>query len=121
MSDYAKILGKIGEDAAADFLRARGVAIKARNFRLRTCEIDIIGEYQGTILFVEVKTRQNARYGRAGAAVDWRKQQKIIAAAQTYLQQNNLADRPCRFDVLEVYPQNDGTFRIVPLAGAFEA
>ena len=116
-----KVLGDIGEDVAAAYLQNHGVVIRARNFRLKTGEIDIIGERDGMILFVEVKTRTSDCYSRAAAAVDIRKQRKIIAAAQIYLQRENLDDCPCRFDVVEVYPQSDGTFRVVTIDGAFEA
>ena len=114
-------LGKVGEDAAALFLQQRGVTVRERNFRLPIGEIDIIGEYGELIIFAEVKTRSGKRYGRAGAAVDFRKQQKIIATAQIYLQRENLSNRPCRFDVIEVYPLPNGRFQIEPIAGAFEA
>ncbi len=116
-----KTLGEIGEEVAANFLRRKGVAIRARNFRVKNGEIDIIGDEEGTLLFVEVKTRTGEYYGRAAGAVNFRKQQKIIAAAQIYLQRENLGHCPCRFDVIEVYPERDGTFRVVHLPAAFEA
>ena len=117
----AKAVGMRGEDAAAAYLRSKGVVIRARNFRTRLGEIDIVGEYDGVVLFVEVKTRSGTRRGRAGEAVDFRKQRRIIAAAQCYLQKNNLLCCPCRFDVVEVYPRGDGTFVINDVEGAFEA
>ena len=119
-ADEKKKLGARGEDAAVAFLRGKGVTIRARNYRVKEGEIDIVGEYGGVILFVEVKTRSGKAYGRAGAAVDYRKQRKIIAAAERYLQRENLPNCPCRFDVLEVYSDGE-SFRIVPIAGAFEA
>ena len=116
-----KIFGAAGEKVAADFLRAQGIIVRARNFHTRTGEIDIIGEYNGMILFVEVKTRRDKIFGRAGEAVDTRKQKKIVRAAMEYLARNNLKNCPCRFDVLEVYCETDGTWRVVPILGAFEA
>ena len=55
--DDRKLLGKIGEDLAVSYLFAEGYAILDRNFRSHSGEIDIVCEKNGTVYFVEVKTR----------------------------------------------------------------
>lgn len=56
--------GKLGEDAAVNFLEKYGYKICARNFRGRWGEIDIVAKDGDCIVFVEVKTRQYTSYGR---------------------------------------------------------
>lgn len=115
-----KQVGDWGEAAAASFLASRRYVIKARQFRCPMGEIDLIVERDGVLVFVEVKTRQSLRYGYPAAAVDFRKQQKIIRTATWYLNEHPPADRPCRFDVLEVYGAAEGSCRIRHYENAFE-
>ena len=64
-----RVFGQIGENAAADVLRAKGYRILRQNYRCRYGEIDIIAERGGDVSFVEVKTRQSFRFGRPCEAV----------------------------------------------------
>ncbi len=98
-----KILGDAGENFAANFLVERGYKIVAKNFRVRSAEIDIIAERDEEIIFVEVKTRSTGRYGLPAEAVNFHKQKKIIEAAGVFLQDEKFCNRACRFDVIEVY------------------
>ena len=115
-----KTLGAAGEAAAAAHLQGKGWRILARNFRIRSAEIDIVADDRGTVVFVEVKTRSSTRFGTPGQAVNRRKQEKIIRAAQIFLRQERLEGCPCRFDVVEVYVHPGGTLSIRHLPGAFE-
>ena len=119
-----KELGNAGEEFAAYHLKLRGYEIIARNFRFgRTAEVDIIAVEKNTIVFVEVKTRNNQRYGTPAEAVTLKKQQKIIQAAIKFLQDNNLFDKSCRFDVFEVFSndnQNPDTWKYNHIENAFE-
>ncbi|MBR1822411.1 MAG: YraN family protein [Clostridia bacterium] len=96
--------GAQGEADARAFLVKKGAKILAMNWRRPTGEIDIIAQWKGTILFVEVKRRSSLRYGRPAEAVDRAKQSHILRTAALYLQENGLADAPVRFDVIEVLP-----------------
>ena len=51
-------LGKFGEDTAVRLLEIKGYQILARNFRLKSGELDIVALDGLTIVFVEVKTRR---------------------------------------------------------------
>ena len=55
--------GAWGEKAARLYLEKRGWHTAATNFRTRFGEIDIIAENAQYVIFAEVKTRKNARYG----------------------------------------------------------
>ena len=51
-----RVFGQIGENTAADVLRAKGYRILRQNYRCKYGEIDIIAEKYGDMSFVEVKT-----------------------------------------------------------------
>ena len=97
------LVGDLGERAAADYLQEAGYEILKRKYRLKIGEIDIIAKINNTLVFVEVKTRSNSRYGFPAEAVTYRKQQKIINMAQCYLNYINSTTACCRFDVIEVF------------------
>jgi len=93
--------GQAAETAAEAFLLSQGLRSVCRNFRCKLGEIDLIMQDQQTLVFVEVRLRSNQRFAQAAESVTWRKQQKILRAAQFYLQQSRMTDRcPCRFDVI---------------------
>ncbi|WP_424192926.1 YraN family protein [Ampullimonas aquatilis] len=94
-----KLRGDQGEDAALVYLQQQGLRLLERNWRCKAGEIDLIMQDDATLVFVEVRRRKNDRFGGAAASVTWHKQQKLIRAAQWYLQQAG-AEPACRFDVL---------------------
>lgn len=98
----SRTLGAWGEELAADWIRRRGGQIIAANFRCRFGEIDLICEERGYLCFTEVKLRKSADYGGAGEFVDFRKQNKLRATAQFYLNTRPTTLQP-RFDVIEIY------------------
>ena len=112
-------LGRDGEDAAAEFLVARGWRILDRNVRSgRTGEIDLVAARDGVLAFVEVKTRRTGRYGTPGEAVTWRKQARIRDLARRYLAERRPGAVSIRFDVVEVHA--DGPrLEIRHIEGAF--
>ena len=100
---YKKLLGRAGELKAAEFLKKKKYEILEKNFRTHLGEIDIIAkDSDGTIVFVEVKTRSDESYGLPCEAVDIKKQEKYIRVASEYLLRKKLTEEPCRFDVVEI-------------------
>lgn len=67
----------------------------------------------GNLVFIEVRYRRRPDFGSGGESVDRRKQARISACAQYYLQRHPVAsERPCRFDVISIsgnleHPQID--------------
>lgn len=107
----SRLLGRWGEEIAADCLRRKGYRLLAANWRCRFGEVDLIAADRQYLCFVEVKLRKNGGFGGAGAAVTAAKQDKLRATAQLYLAQNPTRLQP-RFDVIEVYaPQGTDTPR----------
>ncbi len=98
----SRLLGRWGEDRAAEFLRDRGYRITAANWNCRFGELDLVAEDGEYLCFVEVKLRKSAAYGPAAAFVDRRKQNRLRAAAELYLLSHPTDLQP-RFDVVEIY------------------
>ncbi|WP_237066215.1 YraN family protein [Microbulbifer guangxiensis] len=101
--------GSIGarmEEVAASYLAAAGITVVEQNYRTRCGEIDLVARDGDSLVFVEVRYRRSAAFGGAAASVDRRKQRKLLAAAESYLQQRRL-DCPCRFDVVAIEGSGD--------------
>ena len=97
--------GQHYEDLAASHLTQAGMVILARNYRCKVGEIDIIGQLDNRLVFVEVRYRGNSRYASAAQSVTVAKQRRIIRTAQFYLQRNFRGREPaCRFDVVAITP-----------------
>ena len=76
------------------------------NYYTRNGEIDIIASKNNYIIFVEVKTRTNEKYGRASEAVNKIKKIHMKKSAAIFLKENNFSRFTIRFDVIEVYMIN---------------
>ncbi len=99
---HGKQLGRAGEEAAAAYLRDKAYRILERNYRWARGEIDIVAEDGDTLVFVEVKTARSDRFGPPEGWVDRRKQAQLGQVALHYLQEREITDRDCRFDVVAV-------------------
>lgn len=107
----SRLLGRWGEDRAAEYLRSRGYVLRGANWRCRFGEIDLIADDGIYLCFIEVKLRKSAAFGTAGAFVDRRKQDRLRTAARLYLAGHPTGLQP-RFDVIEIYaPQGWDTPR----------
>ena len=117
-----KPLGEAAEDAALAHLQRAGLRLLERNYRVaagpsrRAGEVDlIILDRDGTLVFVDERARAGASHGGAAASVTAKKQQRLIYAAQHYLQRH-ASPPPCRFDVVAL----DGA-QLTWLQAAFDA
>lgn len=118
MTDFLR-LGARGEALAWNFLRKQGYSILEKNYRTRFGEIDVIAQRQGVLIFLEIKTRRDTRFGLPAEAVDWKKRQKLIRVAEAYLQAKRLENRPARFDILSVVWNGTGEPQFSLLEDAF--
>jgi putative endonuclease len=95
--------GLSAEMRAAAFLLVKGYRILARRYRSAVGEIDIVARRRRTLVFVEVKARED--FDAAAEAVGTRQQRRIIAAAQAWLAAHPQdATLDMRFDVVLVVP-----------------
>lgn len=101
--------GAAAECSAAEHLARAGLRLLARNYRSPFGEIDLIMQEGATLVFVEVRLRARSDYGLAAETVDRRKQRRLRATAEHYLQrQARSCNRPCRFDIVAVTPARAG-------------
>ena len=110
------VQGAQAETLACDYLQAKGLCLLAKNYRLRTGEIDLIMQDGAVIVFVEVRYRKTKRYGGALASINYQKQKRIIQTASHYLQYH-APYAQARFDVVAIHPQQELQW----LINAFEA
>jgi putative endonuclease len=113
-------LGRRGERVAVEHLRSLGYRILARNFHTRYGELDIVAQDGDTVVFVEVKTRRGRTFGSPEEGVTRRKRDNLCRAALAYLQEHDLVESPCRFDMVGVRPSRKEP-DIVHVPGAWTA
>jgi putative endonuclease len=114
--------GEEGEERALRHLQRHGLELVQRNYRVargpgaRGGEIDLIlRDRDGTLVFVEVRSRAGAAQGGAAASISAAKQRSLLYAAQHFLL-GLATPPPCRFDVVAI----DGE-ELQWLPGAFDA
>ncbi|WP_225409323.1 YraN family protein [Stigmatella hybrida] len=112
--------GNEAEAMAARFLEDQGYRIRARNFRCRYGELDVVAEQGDTVCFVEVRMRSSAVWGDPSHTVSFSKQRRVVKAALHYLFAHELRDRMMRFDVISVVGHG-GQARVEHLPNAFDA
>ena len=100
-----KLIGRLGETAAAEYLRKKKYRIVATNYACRFGEIDLIAENRDYLVFVEVKSRKSSDFAQAREFVNAAKQRRLAATASLWLSQHPTEKQP-RFDVMEVYSEN---------------
>ncbi|MBC3796564.1 YraN family protein [Acetobacterium tundrae] len=111
--------GNQGEELAVAFLENANHRIRERNYKRPSGEVDLITDDCDTIVFVEVKYRRNLQYGYPREAVNRSKQKRILKTALWYLKEKKIADYNVRFDVIEIYFEEDGQQIINHFENAF--
>ena len=105
MADIRQQIGQWGENQAARYLEAQGYMVLKRNHYTPYGELDIIcriPEKGDQLVFVEVKTRTNRRFGYPEESITSRKRENILHSIADYLQKHpELPDR-WRIDVIAV-------------------
>ncbi len=94
--------GRLGEEAAATFLREKGWKIVARNWRHGRDELDLVAWDGEVLVFGEVRTRAAHAPVTGYHSVTRRKKHALARAVRAYLR--GLEQRPAhfRFDIVEV-------------------
>jgi putative endonuclease len=108
VTDPRHALGLEGEEAAARHLEAMGLRVVERRWRCRAGEIDLVAEDGDVLVFVEVKARGGEGYGSPAEAVTRDKRRRLATLASWFLLEKHASERPCRFDVVEVWPHPSG-------------
>ncbi|WP_311222963.1 MULTISPECIES: YraN family protein [unclassified Acidovorax] len=114
--------GNAAEDRALAHLLAARLTLMERNYRTPGRgggEIDLVmRDRDGTLVFVEVRSRASRAFGGAGGSIGQVKQQRIVLAARHYLLRWP-APPACRFDAVLV--EGPSAAEIEWLRGAFDA
>ena len=105
MSEHNE-LGRWGEAVARDYLLSQGYGIDGVNIRLGRIEVDFLARKDNYLCFVEVKTRSSG-YVDPCDAVDRRKRQRMIQAADMYMSSLREPLDP-RFDLIFIVGSPDG-------------
>lgn len=113
--------GKAGERLAVRALKRAGYRVLATNWRTRGGEIDIVAEQNGTIVFVEVKTRRSDSFAAPELAVNSKKRRKLARAAWRFLERNSATERDCRFDIVSILNEPEsGRPKVEIIPNAFQ-
>ena len=110
--------GRFGEDVAARYLGELGYELLDRNWRCPHGELDIVARHDGTLVFVEVKTRSSVDFGLPAEAVGRVKAQRLRVLAAAWLTAHRPAYGELRFDVVSVLLQRAGAAQVQHLQGA---
>jgi putative endonuclease len=121
MNPTRRALGAEGEARAARHLERRGYRILDRNVRAGGVEIDLVAARAALVVFVEVKTRRSRAHGAPEAAVDARKQTRLVRGAAAWLRGAQRRYRRVRFDVIACELRGARDWRLTHWEGAFDA
>lgn len=114
--------GAQAEALAARYLQARGLSVIARNLRCNAGELDLVCLDDDVLVIVEVRQRRRSDFGGALASVTWRKQRKLVRAAQFHWQRRSgWRARSMRFDVVALQGAPDAGQEITWIKDAFHA
>lgn len=111
-------LGKRGEQIAAAYLEDLGYRILNANWRCARAEVDLIADQQGTIVFVEVKTRSSIDYGHPEEFVSYKKEKQLEFASSVYIEMMNHQGE-IRFDIIAIVFENKDLYKINHIEDAF--
>jgi putative endonuclease len=116
-----QVLGRYGEELAAQHLVGSGMSVLARNWRCRQGELDLVArDRDGTVVFVEVKTRAGTGFGQPAEAVGRVKARRLRVLACAWLLANPQPGGPeLRFDVVSVVRRPGEQPKLTHLRGAF--
>lgn len=115
----ATAFGWRGEATVRTWLERQGWTFVAQNYRTRYGEIDLIMRDGKTLVFVEVKSRRNRRFGAPEESVSNSKLNKLSSAAQQYLQTHPDRIGSVRFDLVTLeFSKGRRQLRHIPNIGS---
>ncbi|HLG20973.1 MAG TPA: YraN family protein [Bdellovibrionota bacterium] len=108
--DPRQEFGRRAEKEAANYLRKKGHRILERNYRTPLGEIDLITEWNKTIVFVEVKAGKYSADFSPVEHLDSRKRNKLLLLGEAYLSAFS-EEKNARFDLVSI-TENEGGLRV---------
>jgi putative endonuclease len=97
------VKGSRAEGVAVRALIGDGYTIVERNFRCDVGELDVVArDRDGTLVFVEIRSRRDDEHGSAIFAVGSGKRHKVARVAAAFLELRAPDYDECRFDVVAI-------------------
>jgi putative endonuclease len=113
------VLGRRGEELAAEYLTATGLRIVERNWRCAQGEIDLVAQDGDETVFVEVKTRSSVAYGHPLEAITVLKLARLRRLAWVWCAEHQPHASRIRIDAVAIVAPRDGEPEIEHLKGIF--
>ena len=101
-------LGNWGERVARNFLVDKGYRVLENGFRSAWGEVDIVARDGGELVFVEVRTRRGTALGTPQESVTWAKAGRLIATAQSYMEEKGVTGADWRIDLVSIVLDSRG-------------
>jgi putative endonuclease len=111
------VLGRQGEQAAAEHLQRAGLRILARNWRCAEGELDIVAAERRVLVVCEVKTRSGSRFGSPLEAITRQKRARLRRLAIRWVVAHGVLFDEIRIDVIGVMKDSSGGFTIEHVRG----
>jgi len=111
------VLGRQGEQFAAEYLQRAGYRILDRNWRCADGEIDIVAAERRTLVVCEVKTRSGTRYGTPLEAITRQKRNRLRRLAVRWVIAHGLLFDEVRVDVIGVLRDAAGELALEHVRG----
>lgn len=100
--------GLLGEEIAADYLCRQGHTVKARRWRTRSGELDLVTIDGPDLVAVEVKTRRGTHYGHPLEAVTPQKLMRLHRLLHEYAAAEHSSSARRRVDIVGVLLPSTG-------------
>jgi putative endonuclease len=113
------VLGRRGEQVAADYFAASGAVIVDRNWRCSQGEIDLVVRDGDELVFVEVKTRSGLGYGHPLEAITAQKLARLRRLAAAWCEAHADAAARIRIDAVAVIAPRSGGVQLEHLRRVF--
>jgi putative endonuclease len=97
-----KTTGMIGEKLAAAFLTRQGYEIIETNYRCKEGEVDIIAKDGEFLVFVEVRAKNNNKFGTPEESITARKKGHLRNVSARYLETHDDLPTQWRIDFVAV-------------------
>ncbi len=111
------LLGRQGEQLAADFLQTAGLVVIDRNWRCAQGEIDIVALDGRALVICEVKTRSGVRFGTPLESVTRQKAWRLRRLAVLWVRDHGALYDEIRIDVVGVLQTAPGEFSVEHVRG----
>lgn len=103
MTNRLTQIGSDGETLVATYLESKGATIIARNWRIKDGEIDLVARHDGTLLFVEVKSRSSSKFGHPLEAIGPQKAFRLQRLALAWISTHDQWGADYRIDCAAVH------------------